>query len=284
MTIIGTIVVSEFGGPVSPSAFGPSHPSAPTIHISEMKRPANVSRRSDRVRMNTSISAAISSSATPTSGAIPSSVALTYSSSTTMVEMLLALRTPSEPSAITLIFRSASAIRSSPVSCNRITATDTGPPSISGPPMAASAPCISGTPRTASISACDTAPNPSAPSAALMTDDGATTESPGASSAAISGSLNISPISPSICERPAGVKASPRKMSVTTLTSPASPNTASISSSVSATALPSGSVASVEGGGARKDAPAPIATVTASNTASVTHGRAVTTKLNLSSA
>ncbi len=43
--MIGTIVVSEFGGPVRPSAFGPSQPSAPTIQIIDVRSPISVSSR-----------------------------------------------------------------------------------------------------------------------------------------------------------------------------------------------------------------------------------------------
>ena len=77
----GTIVESELGGPISPSPFGPSQPSAPTMQTIDMKRPASASSMSDTARVKSSSSTAISSSASPISGAMPCSVACLYSSS-----------------------------------------------------------------------------------------------------------------------------------------------------------------------------------------------------------
>ena len=71
----GTIAVSELGGPIRLSAFGPSQPSAPTIQTIEKISPVSVSSISERVRVKSRSSAAISSRASPISGPIPSSVA-----------------------------------------------------------------------------------------------------------------------------------------------------------------------------------------------------------------
>ena len=95
----GTIAVSELGGPMRPSPFGPSQPSAPTIHVSEKMSPASVSSMSETVRVKTSSSTAISTSARPISGAIPSSVAFLYSSSTTTGDRLLTRSGPSSAAA-----------------------------------------------------------------------------------------------------------------------------------------------------------------------------------------
>ena len=46
--MIGTIAVSEFGAPVTPSPLGPSHPSAPMIHISENSSPEPPATRMPR--------------------------------------------------------------------------------------------------------------------------------------------------------------------------------------------------------------------------------------------
>ena len=62
----------------------------------------------------------------------------------------------------------------------------------------------------------------------------------------------MSSIRLSIWESPSGVSASPRKMSVTTLASPESPKNSPSSSKASATGPPSGRVALVSGGGARR--------------------------------
>ena len=74
--------------------------------------------------------------------------------------------------------------------------------------------------------------------------------------------------------------ASPRKRRVTTLTSPVSPKSSSISVRASATALPFGSVAAISGGGARSVDPAPSRTVAMRSTASVMYGRAVISRLS----
>ena len=105
--MIGTIVVRELGGPMRPKAFGPSHPSVPTIQTIERNSPPRVSNRSETVRMKSRISAAISRNAPPISGAIPSSVALLYSSSITTGETLLTLSEPSSVLANSLTVREA---------------------------------------------------------------------------------------------------------------------------------------------------------------------------------
>ena len=87
--MIGTIVVSELGGPIRPSAPGPSQPSAPMTQIREKSRPVSVSSRSERARKKSRSSATMSSSASPISGSIPVSVASRYSSSITADDRLL---------------------------------------------------------------------------------------------------------------------------------------------------------------------------------------------------
>ena len=270
--MIGTRAVSELGGPMTPSAFGPSQPSAPTTQVSERSSPSKVSNRSESVRRKTRSSTAISSSAIPTRGAMPSSVAFRYSSSTTVGEMLLTLSGPSCPTASSWIVRSASGRRSSPVSRRRMVAMAMGVPSVSVPVIAASAPPISGMPVAASISACVIDATPSAWSAAWTMNDGATTASPGASSAATSGSPRMSPSRASIWASPSGVRVSPRKRSVTTLTSPVSSNRSSICRVASATAFPGGRNARAAPSitSARRPVPAASTTVTASRTAIVT--------------
>ena len=120
--MIGTIAVSELGGPIQPSPSGPSQPSAPTIHPSEKTRPVIVNNRSEKARRKSTISAAISSRANPTSGAIPVSMASEYSSSITTGDRLLTRRGPAESAGSSSIRRSTSWTLVSPVSCRRILA------------------------------------------------------------------------------------------------------------------------------------------------------------------
>ena len=87
----------------------------------------------------------------------------------------------------------------------------------------------------------------------MTSPEGAIIGLTGASNSPTLGSVAISLIREFICERPAGVRASPRKSSVTTLASPESRKSSSISCKASATALPWGSVAAVSGGGAPGD-------------------------------
>ena len=126
--MIGTIVESELGGPIHPSASGPSQPSAPMIQISDMIRPRSVISRSENVRMNRRIRSAISTSAIPISGSSPDSVASVYSSSTTAGDTTLTRSGPSSAVARSLIRRSTSKTRSSPVSSRRMLAMATGVP------------------------------------------------------------------------------------------------------------------------------------------------------------
>ena len=283
ITIIGTIAVSELGGPVRPSAFGPSQPSAPRIQIIDMRRPTSVSTRSEIVRMKTTIRAIISRNASPIRGNIPSSVAFLYSSSITTDEILLTCNGPSSSDARSRILRSASSIRSSPVSRKRMMAIATGVPSVSVPVIASIASRISGGPRAESMSDCVTDSKPSTWRRSLSSNEGATTGSVGASKSPTLGSLTTSRTRASICVSPSGVSASPRKRSVTTLASPASPKRSSSSTKASATAFPWGRVAFVSGGGARRVVPAPSATVMMTRMRRVTYGRAVTSRLSLSS-
>ena len=217
--MIGTIVESELGGPIHPSASGPSQPSSPTIQITENRSPASVSSRSENVRMKSRISAAISSSAIPISGTIPDSVASVYSSSTTAVETLVTRSGPSAASARSSIRRSMSRTRSSPVSSRRMLAIPTGVPSVSLPVRALSAAPISGRPRTESISACAIDERSSVPSTNPTSELGATIGSDGARSGATPGSARMSSRRASIWESPPGVSTSPRKTSVTVFTS-----------------------------------------------------------------
>ena len=99
MTITGIIAVSELGGPIRLSPFGPSQPSAPTIHVIETMSPIRVSSISDTVRVNRRRSKAIRSNASPINGAMPDSVACLYSSSTIVDDRLLTLSGPSCSSA-----------------------------------------------------------------------------------------------------------------------------------------------------------------------------------------
>ena len=87
--MMGTMTERELGGPMMRRPLGPSQPSAPTIQMMAMKSPVSVSSRSERVRMKSRTSMAMSRSARPIRGAMPSSVALLYSSSKTVGEMLL---------------------------------------------------------------------------------------------------------------------------------------------------------------------------------------------------
>ena len=151
--MIGTITESELGGPIQSSPFGPNQPSAPMIQVSEKIRPVSVINRSDRVRRKSRISAAINSRASPINGPIPDSVASLYSSSIMIGETLLTRSGPSESSARSFTARSASAMRSSPVSRRRMVETVTEVPSVSSPDIAANAPASSGTALIASISA-----------------------------------------------------------------------------------------------------------------------------------
>ena len=167
-------------------------------------------------------------------------------------------------------------MRSSPVSRRRMVPTAIGIPFPSFPVMASSASPISGTLRTKSISACMTDPRPSTWSTALTSNEGAMTGSIGVSSGPTLGSPTMSLIRASICESPSGVSASPRKRSVATLAAPESPKCSSISARTLATALPSGRVAAVSGGCARRVVPAPSTTVMIRRTRIVNHGRTVT--------
>ncbi len=154
--MIGTIAVSAFGGPVSPSPFGPSQPSAPPIQTSATTRPARVSSRSERARMKSRSSPAINSNASPTRGSMAVSVALRNSSSMTTNEMLLTRSGSWLPAASSLIVRSASSTRSSDVSTRRMPAVAMGVPSESVPVITARRSPMPGAPRTASICACVT--------------------------------------------------------------------------------------------------------------------------------
>ena len=73
--MIGTVAVSAFGGPIRFKAPGPSQLSAPTVQTTASTSPVSVSSRSESVRMKSSISNAITSSANPTSGSMPVLVA-----------------------------------------------------------------------------------------------------------------------------------------------------------------------------------------------------------------
>ena len=238
--ITGTIAVSELGGPMRPSPFGPSQPSAPTIHVSEKISPASVSSMSERVRVKTSSSTAISTSARPISGAIPSSVAFLYSSSTTTGDRLLTRSGPSSAAASSLILRSASWTLSSPVSISRMLAIATGVPSVSVPVIAARAAWSSGALRTPSICAWVTEPKSSVCRAAPIRAEGATKGLAGASSSLTLGSPMTAPVRAAIWESPPGVSASPRKRRVTMLTSPDSLKSSAISPVALATGCPGG--------------------------------------------
>ena len=264
---------------MTPNAFGPSQPSAPVIQIIDTKSPASVSNRSEIVRMKTRISAAISRKASPSRGAIPSSVALLYSSSITTGETLLTRRGPSSRAANSWILRSASSIRSSPVSSRRMVAIAIGVPSESLPVNASSAARISGGPRIESISAWDTDSKPSTWSRASTSSEGAMTGSEGASNTPTLGSPTMSSTRSSIWESPPGVSASPRKRSVMTFASE-SPKNSSISARTLAMSLPSGRVAAVSGGGASRVVPAPSAAVMTRRARSVRYGRTVTSRRN----
>ena len=109
------------------------------------------------------------------------------------------------------------------------------------------------------------------------------TESVAVRSSPTPGSVTMRLSSPSICESPSGVSASPRKSSVVTRASPESEKSSSISAIAFATAFPCGSVSDVSGGGARRSAPRPSNTVMMRTTRIVNQGRAVTTLLNVSS-
>ena len=248
-----------------------------------MRSPPRVSSKSVAVRMKRRSSPAISRKASPIRGAIPSSVALTYSSSTTMNEMVLACSVPSLARASSWIFRSASLMRSSPVSRRRTVATVINVPSLSFPVNASSPSWSCGGTGAASISACETDSKLSTCKRSLYSSEGPMRASLGVSSGFTAGSSAMSMSKASICERPAGVIPSPRKRTVVTRASPESEKSLSISSSASATALPCGSVSAVSGGGARRSAPAPSATVMTRSTRIVTHGRAVTSRLSQSS-
>ena len=180
--ITGTSAVSELGAPISPSALGPSQPSPPTTHMMESTSPVSVSSISERARVKSSSSAAISSSASPMSGPIPSSVARLYSSSMTAGERLLTRSGPSLLDASSLMARSASGVLSSPVSMRRMVAIATGAPFASDPVNAVRACGIPGASRTASICAWETDSKLSTCSAAAMRWEGAITELAGASS------------------------------------------------------------------------------------------------------
>ena len=141
-----------------------------------------------------------------------------------------------------------------------------------------------GAPRAASICACVTDSKPSTWRAACMSCAGETTALAGTSNSPTSGAPTIVSSREAICASPSGVSASPRKSNVATRTSPASPKSSSISTRAWATALPRGSVPSVSGGGSRSPDPAASSTVTTRSTASVVHGRAVTSRLSAPSA
>ena len=281
----GTIAVSELGGPITRSPFGPSQPSAPTPHMIATISPSSVSNMSDRARVKSRSRAAISNSASPTSGPIPSSVAFLYASSMIADDRLLTRDAPSSPAASSLILRSASSTRSSPVSRRRTMAIATSVPSVSVPVISASASPTPGTLRAESICSCVTDSKLSTWSTAPISDDGATTGSPGANSATTPGSWTISSNRLSIWERPPGVSASPRKRSVTTITSPESPNRSSISCVASAMGWPGGRKATLAPsvGGRRCAVPITITTVTMRRTRRVSHGRTVTSRLSLPS-
>ena len=106
--------------------------------------------------------------------------------------------------------------------------------------------------------------------------------STGTRSSATRGSPTMSSVRASICESPAGVSASPRNISVTTLTFLDSPK----NSSSSAAALTMGCSAGRNSkdapsvGGTRRVVPAAITAVMRTITRIVSHGRAVTSRLN----
>ena len=222
----------------------------------------------------------MSSSANPIRGAIPVSVASRDSSSITAYETLVTRSGPSSPVASSLILRSASATRSSPVSRRRTDAIATGVPSVSVPVIASSAAISSGGPRMESMSAWVTDSKLLTWSRNMTRAEGATTGSVGARSSPTPGSLTMSSMRDAICDRPSGVSASPRKSSVETLTSPASPKRSLISVRASATALSLGRAADSSGGGRRRLVPAPRKMVIAKRTARVKYGRAVTSLLS----
>ena len=219
------------------------------------------------------------------SGPIPSSVAFLYSSSMITGDRLLTRNGPSSATASSLILRSASTILSSPVLLRRMLAIATGAPSVSVPVIASRAPWISGALRTESICACVTDSKPSTWSAAPISNEGATTGLLGVRSSPTPGSLTTSSISASICERPPGVIASPRKMSVATRTSPDALKCSATSFVALAMGCPGGrnATSAPSVGGARNVTPAASTTVTTRRTISVMYGRTVTSQLSLSS-
>ena len=195
-------------------------------------------------------------------------------------EMLLTRSGPSSAIASSLILCSAATTRSSPVSCRRMLPNATGVPSASVPVIVESVSPIPGMLRAASICSCVTPSRLAAWSPALTSNEGAKNGAVGASIPATSGSPAIRAMRASIWASPPGVSASPRKRSVTTLTSPESPKSSSISAIALATSLSLGSVPSVSSGGSRRFDPMAIRTVRMRRTSSVSHGRTVTSQLS----
>ena len=285
----GTVAVSAFGGPIRPKPPGPSQLSAPKVQISASTSPVSVSSRSESVRRKSSISNAITSSASPSNGSTPRLVAPWYSSSITASDTLRTLSGPSAASARSLIASCASSTASSRVSRRRMVATVTGVPSVSIPVVMSSAVRAgwsSGVARTCSsaVSICDcvTVSKSATRRRGFISNVGAATASTDGRSSPTPGLLTMRPSKPSIWASPSGVNASPRKTSVTTTTSE-SPKRVSISSNALATPLSRGRKASFSATGARCATPAANTSVTIEMTASVTHGRTVTSQLSQSS-
>ena len=289
--MIGTIVVRIFGGPIHPSAFGPSHPCAPVIHTTVTSSPASVSSTSEGERRNRKVSAAITSSATPINRSIVEPVAASLSSSIVASETLRPASGPSTSSVISWMASSAAtSVSMSPGSRSRMVAIATGVPSASVPVSASNAArCPASPPSCAmrssasSSSACVMSAKPSTPSTAASSSVGEATASPAASTSATRGSDVARSITRSICASPSGVSTSPRKSSVTDEVSADSPNSVSIFESATATSLSSERKISLSACGARCGMPAPSAIVMAATTTSVTTGRTVTSQLSPSS-
>ena len=192
MIITGTKAVSELGGPMNPSADGPSHPSTPTIHVIEMTSPDSESSMSAGERVKTRSSTAMSTNASIIRGAIPSSVAFSYSATMISGERDLALSGPSDSIASSLIRVSATRTLSSPVLTSWKLPTAIWVPSTSVPVTAPRVSPIPGAFRTESTCACVTVRRSLTCRTALNREEGAKSGSTGVNISPISGWLAMS--------------------------------------------------------------------------------------------
>ena len=247
-------------------------------------RPPSDSVRSSSERVNTSNRAAITPSASSISSVISEPVAAEVSSEMTAGDRVSAARGLWVAAATSRMANSAASTVSSSSSMSPspsrslsslMLAMATPEPSASVPTRRPMGTCWA----AASISDCVTEPKSSVPSRPASRSVGAAAGLGWASTSTTAGSERAPSTVASICASPAGVSASPRKMTVAVRVSVVPLNSVSMVSVAAATSLSVGRKIVLSACGARRVTPEPSPRVTTASTMMVMRGRAVTTRL-----